>query len=148
MPNSLKYLGSLVAIGIGLWGYHQLVPKDDSFGLFSAQDGQATLSFLLTFAATVTGVVLGSLYRGLSKLRDAGVPTVPPGYFAGLFRSVDMWIGLVASPIVFALLLKASEGMALPAVLILALENGFCALIIIEGFTRAKNPPQEEQSSV
>jgi hypothetical protein len=51
-----------------------------------------------------------------------------------MFRSVDMWLGIAGAPIVYALLLKATDGMSMPGLLAVALENGFCCLIIVNGF--------------
>lgn len=127
---------TLLAIATGFISFQFLAPRGESFGLFVAGDENSVIRFGLTYLATIGGVFLGSLYRALSALKDAGVGKVPRRFIAGRLQSVDMWLGLVASPVVFALLMKASDGMTLPGLIILALENGFCALIIIESFTR------------
>jgi hypothetical protein len=126
---------AVVALVMGLVGFQYLVPREESFGLFSAADGNVGVQYALTFGATILGVIIGSFYRGLRAVKDAKIMQVPPGFVINRFRSVDMWLGLVASPIVYALLLKASDGMSLPGLIILALENGFCALIIIDSVT-------------
>lgn len=139
MNNTIKIFIAVIALFLGLIGYQFLVPREVSFGLFSSDDGAATLRYGVTFAATIVGVVLGSIYRGLKLLKETNQSQIPPGFFVGRFRSVDMWIGLVASPIIFALLLKASDGMTLAGLVVMALENGFCALIIIDSL----NPTQQ-----
>lgn len=134
----MKMLLAISGLAIGLVGFQFLVPREESFGLFSAEDGDASFKYAMTFLATVLGVIIGSAYRGLRELSDRGIKELPKGWFASRFQSVDMWLGLIASPIIYALLLRASDGMSLPGQIILALENGFCALIIIDSFSKQK----------
>jgi hypothetical protein len=53
-----------------------------------------------------------------------------------MLKSVDMWLGLAGAPIVYALVLQSTAGMTLPGLLVVALENGFCCLIVLNGFMR------------
>ena len=140
MRRKINILFLILALGFGFEVYQYLVPRDTSFGLFSADDGSATARFGLAFIATILGVVLGSFYRNLKRMKEQGKERIEniSVFFGDIFLSVDMWLGLVTSPIVFALILKASDGMALPALIVMALENGFCALIIIDSFMKPK----------
>jgi len=69
-------------------------------------------------------------------MRDSGITEISdlPQFVSRALRSVDLWMGLCGSPIVFLLLARANEGMSLPGMIVVALENGFCCLIIVNGF--------------
>ena len=105
-------------------------------GCSKGQRPRARYVFILSFLATIIGVICGSFYRELRSLQAKNVTTIQdPGLFFGnMVRSVDMWLGFAGSPIVYSLLLKATDGMSLPGLLAVALENGFCCLIIVNGF--------------
>jgi len=91
---------------------------------------------MLSFSATIAGVVIGSTYRQLRALQAAGLTTIPNArvFLSDLSRSIDLWLGLVGAPIVYALLLQSTDGMSLPGLLLVALENGFCCLLIVNAF--------------
>ncbi|MER8640189.1 hypothetical protein [Mesorhizobium sp. M1365] len=130
-----KIAATVAAIVIGFTSYWFLAPRGQSFGMFEAVDGGGTIRFALSFAATIAGVICGSFYRELKAMKEMGMPQIPNLrlFFASTFRSVDMWLGLAGAPIVYSLLLKATDGMSLPGLLTVALENGFCCLIILNG---------------
>lgn len=136
MSNFWKFSVTLAAVVIGFFGYWFLVPRSPSFGMFEAVDGSGTARLLLSFGATIAGVICGALYRKLRALQDSGIPQIPSlrPFFGEMLRSTDMWLGLAGAPIVYSLLLKATDGMSLPGLLAVALENGFCSLIIVNGF--------------
>jgi hypothetical protein len=155
MVRILAATGSLL---FGLLAYWYLAPRSSTFGMFEGAETSGPLRFALSFSATIAGVILGSFYRELRALRAKGVTTIenPRSFIGTMSRSVDMWLGFAGSPIVYALLLKATDGMSLPGLLAIALENGFCCLIIINGFVGrteqaaanpiqpATNPPLKE----
>ena len=131
-----RFVIALVAVVVGLAGFWYLVPRAPSFGMF-AVEGEINLTRAgLSFAATIAGVILGSFYRQLRALQATGQTTIeaPLRFIAAMFRSVDMWLGLAGAPIVYALLLQSTSGMTLPGLLVVALENGFCCLVIVNGF--------------
>ena len=118
----------------GFVGYWSLYPVPDSFGLLTSGQSTQILVGLSGFIATLVGVLLGSAYRRLSAMKAAGRKNIGKlrTFLKSLLESVDLWMGFVASPLVFALLLRASEGMSTPGLLIVGLENGFCCLLIAE----------------
>jgi membrane protease YdiL (CAAX protease family) len=131
-----KYLTATIAVIIGFVFFWYLIPRSSSFGMFAGPNEANLGRLVLTFATTIAGVVLGSFYRNLRAYQATGIKTIEnPSVFIGeMFRSVDMWLGLVGAPIVCALLLQSSSGMNLPGILVLALENGFCCVVLVNSF--------------
>ncbi|MER8640199.1 hypothetical protein [Mesorhizobium sp. M1365] len=127
----------LIAATIGFTALYSLAPRSPSFGMFEGPEGQGILRLVLSFLATIVGVICGSFYRELRKLQNGGATTIqdPRAFIMGMLRSVDLWLGLVGAPIVYALLLRATDGMSLTGLLAVALENGFCCLIVLSGVT-------------
>jgi hypothetical protein len=132
---------SVAAIAIGFAGYWYYAPVE-TLGMVegSASGG---LKFLLGFAATIVGVMLGALYRRLRALQARGITNIPSArkFSKDVASSVDLWLGLVGAPIVYALLLKSSDGMDLLGLVIVALQNGFCCLIILNSLIRNTTAP-------
>jgi hypothetical protein len=136
MQHLWRFGAAIVALVVGFLLYWYLAPRSASFGMFEGNSNSGTLRLGLSFGATVAGVILGSVYRQLRELQAQGTRKIENFgvFFGDVFRSTDMWIGLAGSPLVYALLLKSSDGMSLPGLLTVALENGFCCLLIINGF--------------
>lgn len=138
------------AVG-GFVAFWYLAPRSASFGMFEAE-GKANIGRLaISFSATIGGVVLGSAYRQLRALQAAGTNVIRdvPAFLSTLLRSVDLWLGLVGAPIVYALLLQATDGMSLPGLLLVALENGFCCLLIVNAFVgRTESELQRQPHAV
>jgi hypothetical protein len=133
---------------VGFVAFWYLVPRSVSFGMFEGEDKPDVARLALSFSATIAGVVLGSAYRQLRALQAAGIHTIPdaPAFLSTVVRSVDLWLGLVGAPIVYALLLQSTDGMSLPGLLLVALENGFCCLLIVNAFVgrAASDTPQKQ----
>jgi hypothetical protein len=131
-----RFGAAIVAVVLGFVLYMNFVPRTASFGMQAEAGGSGMLRLTLSFAATIAGVVLGSVYRQIRELQARGAVRIDDfgAFFGDVFRSTDMWLGLVGSPLVYALLLKSSDGMSLPGLITVALENGFCCLLIISGF--------------
>lgn len=154
MRGILKVGGSGVAIVAGLAGFWYLMPRTPAFGMFAGEGDANLVRVALSFSATIGGVILGSFYRQLRALQAAGQQTIeaPLHFIAVMFRSIDMWIGLAGAPIVYALLLQSTSGMTLPGLLVVALENGFCCLVIVNGFVgrveaREKSPKSADAAA-
>lgn len=133
---------------VGAIVWFRLAPTARAFGLFEKAESEQLLRIVVGYLATVAGVVLGSAYRQLRQLRDSGITEIQSlrAFCARAFRSVDLWMGLCGSPVVFLLLVKASDGVSLPGLVVSALENGFCCLIIINGFV-AKTEAQQKPAT-
>jgi hypothetical protein len=85
------------------------------------------------YAMTVLGVVLGSAYRALDRMRAAKKTEIADfrAFARDVFRSIDFWMALMASPIVYAALWKTIDGQAWTPLTIFPLENGFACLAVI-----------------
>jgi hypothetical protein len=134
----MRRLGFVVVFLLSVGGavtWFRLAPTAGAFGLFEGS-GDQIVRVTVGYLATVAGVVLGSLYRQLRQMRDSGVTEISNvrEFVSRGLRSVDLWMGLCGSPIVFLLLARSSEGMSLAGMVVVALENGFCCLIIVNGF--------------
>lgn len=134
---------SLLALLLGLAGYVYFARTSAPFGMFEGAGQSGVWRLVLSFGATVCGVILGSIYRALRKLQDSEVLMIRniAEFIDNMLRSVDLWLGLAGSPLVYALLLKSSDGMSLSGLITVALENGFCCLLIINGFIATKGAP-------
>lgn len=134
----MKWLGALlVSVACAATGFALLwwiaVPREH--GMFAVENRELT-KLLIGFGATVAGVVLGSAYRHLARLKERGVETMESfrAQALSIARSVDLWMGLLASPIVYGLLIQSLAKMGQSGLVIVALENGFCCLLIAESF--------------
>ncbi|MEO8379838.1 MAG: hypothetical protein ABI779_09270 [Acidobacteriota bacterium] len=136
MNTSLAVVVSLLcaAIGFALFWF-VAVPQDHGF--FSVGDSAGT-RLLLGFFATLLGVLLGSTYRQLARMKEANVQTIRSvrRFALNVVRSVDLWMGLVASPLVYGLLVQSAANMTLAGLVIVAIENGFCCLLIAENIVK------------
>jgi hypothetical protein len=133
---SLWYVIPLLAIVVGYIVYSLMAPRSHSFGFFEGTENSQTIRFMITFLATVVGVLLGSIYRELKLLQGMGIAKIPSlnTFFSGIGRSTDLWIGLAGSPIVYSLILQSTDGMSLAGLIVVALQNGFCCLVVLNSF--------------
>jgi hypothetical protein len=126
----------LIAIVAGYVIYSFMAPRASSFGFFEGAENGHTIRFMISFLATIVGVLLGSIYRELKSLQSRGVAKISSltTFFVDIGRSIDLWIGLAGSPIVYSLVLQSTNGMSLPGLIVVALQNGFCCLVVLNGF--------------
>jgi hypothetical protein len=143
MRQSFLWLVTIASAVAGFAGYWWTAPREESFGLFESGAAESTVKFGVTFVAVIAGVILGSLYRSLKYLADRGTVTIKNlrRFLSRSFRSVDMWLGLVASPVVYAVLLQTADGMELAGLVFTGLQNGFCCLVIANALIE-KTPPK------
>jgi hypothetical protein len=146
MNGILAFLVTLLCAAIG-FGLFWFIVTPQQHGMWAVPDAHA-LRLLVGFAATLFGVLLGSAYRQLARLRESGVQRLASvrSFGVDLVRSVDLWMGLVASPLVYGLLVQSAEMMATSGLVIVALENGFCCLLVVENFL--KKPPHNISGGV
>jgi hypothetical protein len=90
------------------------------------------------FIVTMIGVFLGSTYRALQALKEKGETQIGKvsAFFHSILTSIDLWIGIVGAPIVYALLWKSMETVSVAGLTIVALQNGFCCTLIIANLMR------------
>ena len=80
------------------------------------------------YAVTLAGVALGSSYRELQRRQAKGHRQIKSvrSFFRSVLRSIDFWMGICASPMVFALILQSAGGASTAALTAIGLQNGFC----------------------
>jgi hypothetical protein len=134
--RNLYYLAcvSLAVFGFVAWTY-MIRTEPLRFGVNAVPETLDPTRILFGYAATLFGVALGALYRELQRRRTRGAVHLPSirALFASAFRSIDFWISLCGSPIVYALLVKSVEGGSYAALATVAVQNGFCCSIIVDG---------------
>ena len=132
------FLFPLLAI-IGFVAWWRLVqPQQLQWGAQSIPVADNFMIVVYGYIITLIGVALGSGYRELQKLRESGKANIesPGAFFKGIFSSIDLWMGLLGSPIVYALLWKSIDSGNVSGLTIVALQNGFCCTVIISNFTK------------
>jgi hypothetical protein len=90
------------------------------------------------FVITLVGVFLGSTYRQLQALKEKGETQIKDigAFFRTVLMSIDLWIGIVGAPIVYALLWKSMETVSVAGLTVVALQNGFCCTLVIANLVR------------
>lgn len=141
----LKFtLLGIAALASGLAGYWFLIPQTifrDQLG-FSSVDAPL-FKLAVGYVALVIGAFLGSGFRALLRLRASGQTEVSPVVFASsVFKSIDFWLGLFGSPIVFSFILKGLDQIDLRSFIAIALQNGFLGSILVEQFLAQRKPVQ------
>ena len=106
--------------------------------------GQLIFGYLMT----LLGVLLGTAYRRLQHLRDTGIKEIPsfPRFSRSIFLSIEFWLGICGSPLVYALLVRSTEGGGLAGLTTIAIQNGFFCTVIIAGL--AAKPPEVQAAGV
>lgn len=135
MKNIYNSLGALALVAVGIAGYYLLGDFDSRLlGSFEGSGATGPMRAILGFLLTLLGTILGSVYRTLHSLREEGIKEIPNilHFVKSVFRSVDLWIGFSVAPIVFALLLSSTNGVALSGFAVIALQNGFFCHAVVE----------------
>jgi hypothetical protein len=126
----------LAIVGLVFWIAYVEFVLADSTKFLVGQESLSTNSLkailvVYGYFTLVVGVFLGSGYRNLKDRQAAGGKTLRIKEFIGeVFHSVDFWLGLFGSPVVYAILLQAidltniSIGSAAGLTLV-GLQNGF-----------------------
>ena len=92
--------------------------------------------WLFGYFATLVGVVAGAAYRSLHSTGRTQRITNFKKLLADIFRSRDLWAGVVASPLVFGMIYRTVDGITLSGLVVVALENGFCCHTVIARIQR------------
>jgi hypothetical protein len=133
---------ALAAAGFAVWMFI-VRGQPLAFGANEEPTQQGLPVVLYGYAITVLGVILGATYRELQSRRARGQRHIgsPGAMFRGIFTSIDFWMSLCGSPIVYALLWKSFQAGGIAALTIVALQNGFCCTVILEGVVRRAESP-------
>jgi hypothetical protein len=132
-------IGIVVLAGALAWV--ELAPRSTTFGLLAGNSISRLLTISVGYGATVAGALLGAVYRDLRARQRHGETHIesPLSFFGELLRSINLWLAITGSPIVFALLLKTTSGMGLSGIVVVALENGFSCLLVLDSLAGEKN---------
>ncbi|MCK7559339.1 hypothetical protein MKQ70_31990 [Chitinophaga sedimenti] len=119
-------------VGFLIWSL-MINTHQRTFGAQSVPFQKNVLFAVYGFTVTLIGVFLGSAYRALQALREKGTKRIPNlgKFFTGLLSSVDLWIGIVSAPIVFALIWQSLATVSIAGLTVVALQNGFCCTLIV-----------------
>jgi hypothetical protein len=122
----------LAIVGIVGWRY-LLASELLRFGANAAPEQPGARVMVYGYMITLVGVVLGSAYRELQTRKQRGETRIksPRSFFSAVFLSLDFWLSLCGSPLVYALIWKSMEGGNLAGLSTIALQNGFCCTVII-----------------
>jgi hypothetical protein len=137
MPHIASIAGRLALLIAGFLGWCYLIgPQQIRFGANAIPQAPNGWSIAYGYAMTVLGVILGSAYRELKTKRDRGERTISSVRDLGssVFYSIDFWMSLCGSPLVYALILKQTDGGSFAGIAVMAIENGFCCTLIVNAF--------------
>jgi hypothetical protein len=129
---------------IGFLGWRYLIASEPlRFGANAAPEQQGTRVMIYGYAITLLGVVLGSAYRELQARKQRGETRITSlRDFAGaVFLSLDFWMSLCGSPLVYALIWKSMSGGNIAGLSTIALQNGFCCTVIISSLISKPTQP-------
>jgi hypothetical protein len=131
LARSLCY-ALLAAVGLAGWTFlTRSEPK--RFGANAEPVPPSGLLVAYGYGVTLVGVVLGSAYRELQARKARGEVRIANWrkFASPVFRSIDLWMSLCGSPLVYAFLWRSFDGAGMAALTTVALQNGFCCTVII-----------------
>jgi hypothetical protein len=129
---------------IGIVGWRYLISSEPlRFGATAVPEQQGTRVLIYGYAVTLAGVVLGSAYRELQARKQRGEMSLTSlrDFVGAVFLSLDFWMSLCGSPLVYALIWKSMDGGNIAGLSTIALQNGFCCTVIISSFMSKPNQP-------
>jgi hypothetical protein len=147
MKKNFVALAALIFSAIGLVGWYLLVNGNNNirFGWSKSEDlPNNSLNGILRigygYLITLIGVLLGSFYKKMQEMKAAGETSIKSvrDFFKSMVRDLNLWMALCASPIVYALVVKAADGLSIPSFTFIGLENGFFCLSIITAIAGQK----------
>ena len=145
--KTAKYALALLAVVVGAYGYFELLGEATiRFGSQEVPEQQPISRLIAGFLLTIVGVVLGVTYRNLQGMKQNGVAQVADfaSFFSQLVRSIDLWIGFCAAPLIFALLMESTQGASWPGLIAVALQNGFCCALIADRILASGGSPSTQ----
>lgn len=135
----------LMLVGICGWVYI-VRPEPSRFGAGATPEQQTAPVLVYGYVVTFVGVVIGSAYRELQARKQRGLTRIESvGEFVkSVFMSLDFWMSLCGSPLVYALLWRSADGGNVAGLTTIALQNGFCCTVIISSLMA--KPPEPATS--
>lgn len=110
----------------------------------AAQGMGAVGHFHLVYGLTVTlvGVVLGSAYRELQCMKQAGHRRIHGvrELVISVVYSIDFWMGLCGSPILFSIIWQSADQLAVAPLTLIAIQNGFCCTVVLPTLLGRRDP--------
>lgn len=110
----------------------------------AAQGVGAVGSFYVVYglAVTLVGVVLGTAYRELQCMKQAGHRRIRGvrQLVTSVVYSIDFWMGLCGSPILFSIIWQSAGQLAVGPLTIIAIQNGFCCTLVLPALLGRKDP--------
>ncbi|PZQ88718.1 MAG: hypothetical protein DI534_11230 [Leifsonia xyli] len=141
----------LALVGLVFWvGYVLKFVLGDTLFLAGADDSKISLQVAFGVYGYVTlllGVFLGAVYQEIKAQKAAGVTHFAiGGVIKQALRSADFWLGIFASPVVYAVLLQAvnMETITLSGFIgltLVGLQNGFVCNTVAESVIGGKPKP-------
>lgn len=134
--RSMLALARVLALaGLAFWGYF-LMRNIFEIPLFLNSAGDSALPLQIAFgvygyAVLLFGVVLGAVYREIRARRQAGRKTIKIfTVMRQALSTIDFWLGVFASPVVYAVLLQAVDLTSISVsgfvgITLVGLQNGF-----------------------
>jgi hypothetical protein len=131
----------MAVLGFVIWFY--FAQKDQlTYGFLTGPEksifSNKIVLIIYGYLVTVIGVVLGTIYRELSEMKEKGRRRITKiGVFIKrIFSSIDLWLGLLGSPFVYALIWKSIDEGSISGLTVIALQNGFSCTIITNSFLK------------
>lgn len=149
----LVVLLAIICFGISWW---LMVRNPVRFGAVAVTASSGSGRLILGYILTLVGVIVGTAYRELQSRKDKGETILPDFnlFLKSIFLSIDFWLGICGSPLVYALIVQATEGGGMAGLAVMAIQNGFFCTVVISGLTPTKggiiqnSPPKPEQKQV
>jgi len=127
----------LAGVGFAAWRYI-IIQQPLRFGANEAPQTQNLGIVIYGYVVTLIGVLLGSVYRELQTRKERGESSIGnvSEFLKSVFLSLDMWMSLCGSPIVYALIWKSLDGGNTGGLTVIALQNGFCCTMLLSNLLK------------
>ncbi len=99
------------------------------------------LTLVAGYCCLIIGIVLGVLARVLLREKERGSEKVELRAFVKKsFASIDLWISLIASPVVYGGILRSGTEMSYGAFIYFSLQTGFSSYLAIRSLLPGADP--------
>jgi hypothetical protein len=142
----MRWFWLILAAAIGLAGWIYFIPTTAITGGLGFGDNPAEqkslqyLTIAFGYCVTLAGVFLGSAYRELQRRRASGSTTISGvlEFLKSVTSSIDFWLGLCGSPLVYALILQGVDSNNMAGLVVIALQNGFTCTVAIDAISKGQ----------